>query len=104
MARRSHKRGFLVEPGNGASSPCYPIHDEEKPERIDVWSMARPIPPEAEEFMPITTEDTLAWLQQLTVVLHENRAYLTQLDSAIGDADHGINMDRGFKAVAEKLA
>jgi dihydroxyacetone kinase-like protein len=35
--------------------------------------------------------------------LQENREYLTQLDSAIGDADHGINMDRGFKAVAEKL-
>src|SRR5258708_287442 len=54
--------------------------------------------------MPITTEDTLHWLRQLAQVLRENRDYLTQLDSAIGDADHGINMDRGFKAVAEKLA
>lgn len=53
--------------------------------------------------MPITTEDTLRWLQQLAHVLHENRDYLTQLDSAIGDADHGINMDRGFRAVTEKL-
>src|SRR5712671_4475227 len=53
--------------------------------------------------MPITTEDTVRWLQQLANVLHENREYLTQLDSAIGDADHGINMDRGFKAVSEKL-
>lgn len=53
--------------------------------------------------MPITTEDTLQWLQQLALVLHENRDYLTQLDSAIGDADHGTNMDRGFKAVSEKL-
>jgi dihydroxyacetone kinase-like protein len=53
--------------------------------------------------MPITTEDTLHWLQQLAVVLHANRDYLTQLDSAIGDADHGTNMDRGFKAVTEKL-
>src|SRR6266496_2331234 len=53
--------------------------------------------------MPITTEDTLRWLQQLVHVLHENRDYLTQLDSAIGDADHGINMDRGFKAVSDKL-
>jgi len=56
-----------------------------------------------EETMPITTEDTLRWLQQLAHVLHENRDYLTQLDSAIGDADHGINMDRGFKAVNDKL-
>jgi phosphoenolpyruvate---glycerone phosphotransferase subunit DhaL len=53
--------------------------------------------------MPITTEDTVRWLQQLAHVLHENRDYLTQLDSAIGDADHGINMDRGFKAVIDKL-
>ncbi len=53
--------------------------------------------------MPITTEDTLRWLGQLAHVLHENRDYLTQLDSPIGDADHGINMDRGFKAVTDKL-
>jgi phosphoenolpyruvate---glycerone phosphotransferase subunit DhaL len=56
-----------------------------------------------EEIMPITTEDTLRWLKQLAQALHENRDYLTQLDSPIGDADHGINMDRGFKAVTEKL-
>ena len=36
--------------------------------------------------------------------LHERREELTQLDSAIGDADHGINMDRGFTAVRGKLA
>lgn len=56
-----------------------------------------------EEAMPITTEDTLRWLQHLAHTLHENRDYLTQLDSAIGDADHGINMDRGFKAVLDKI-
>src|SRR5438876_11078696 len=53
--------------------------------------------------MPITTEDTLRWLHQLAIVLHENRDFLTQLDSSIGDADHGINMDRGFQAVLDKL-
>src|SRR5207244_1995771 len=57
----------------------------------------------SEETMQITTEDTLRWLGQLAHVLHENRDYLTQLDSPIGDADHGINMDRGFKAVTDKL-
>src|SRR5262249_49966305 len=57
----------------------------------------------AEETMPITTEDTLRWLYQVAVVLHENREFLTQLDSPIGDADHGINMDRGFQAVIDKL-
>jgi phosphoenolpyruvate---glycerone phosphotransferase subunit DhaL len=56
-----------------------------------------------EETMPITTEDTVRWIQQVALVLHENREYLTQLDSPIGDADHGINMDRGFKAVMDKL-
>ena len=56
-----------------------------------------------EETMPITTEDTVNWLRQLAQVLHENRDYLTQLDSPIGDADHDINMDRGFKAVMDKL-
>ena len=34
--------------------------------------------------------------------LHEQRDYLTQLDAAIGDADHGTNMDRGFTGVVEK--
>ena len=54
--------------------------------------------------MSMTTEDVLRWLQQLAQVLQENREYLTQLDAAIGDADHGANMDRGFKAVSTKLA
>jgi dihydroxyacetone kinase-like protein len=53
--------------------------------------------------MPITTEDMVRWIHQVAMVLHENRDYLTQLDSPIGDADHGINMDRGFKAVIDKL-
>ena len=53
--------------------------------------------------MPITTEDILHWLSRLAQVLREQRDYLTQLDSAIGDADHGINMERGFKAVVGKI-
>lgn len=51
----------------------------------------------------MTNEDTLRWLGRVVDVLHENRDYLTQLDSAIGDADHGINMDRGFTAVRDKF-
>jgi dihydroxyacetone kinase-like protein len=35
--------------------------------------------------------------------MDENKSYLTELDSPIGDADHGINMNRGFKKVMEKL-
>ena len=52
----------------------------------------------------MTNEDVLRWIERIADVLHEQAAYLTQLDSPIGDADHGVNMDRGFKAVREKLA
>jgi phosphoenolpyruvate---glycerone phosphotransferase subunit DhaL len=45
----------------------------------------------------------IAWLQRAGAALHEQREYLTGLDAAIGDADHGTNMDRGFKAVLDKL-
>jgi len=51
----------------------------------------------------MTNEDTLHWLERIADVLRENAAYLTQLDSAIGDADHGVNMDRGFQAVRAKF-
>jgi len=53
--------------------------------------------------MTITRDDVLAWLKAYAAALAENRDYLTELDSAIGDADHGQNMDRGFKAVLAKL-
>jgi len=51
----------------------------------------------------MTNEDVLHWLERTADVLQENRTYLTDLDSAIGDADHGINMDRGFSAVRKKI-
>jgi dihydroxyacetone kinase-like protein len=51
----------------------------------------------------LTPDDVVAWLTLAGQVLRENKAYLTDLDSAIGDADHGINMDRGFQAVLAKL-
>src|SRR5947209_1987736 len=43
------------------------------------------------------------WLETAAASLHEQRDYLTQLDAAIGDADHGANMTRGFAAVEAKL-
>lgn len=43
------------------------------------------------------------WLEAAAVMIREQREYLTQLDAAIGDADHGTNMDRGFTAVVAKL-
>lgn len=51
----------------------------------------------------ISKEEILAWLHRYREVLAENKEYLTDLDAAIGDADHGINMDRGFGAVEKKL-
>ncbi len=44
------------------------------------------------------------WLDGAARVLAEQRAYLTDLDAAIGDADHGVNMDRGFQAAVAKVA
>jgi phosphoenolpyruvate---glycerone phosphotransferase subunit DhaL len=45
-----------------------------------------------------------AWLGEVATRLEAERDFLTQLDAAIGDADHGINMHRGFTAVMRKLA
>jgi dihydroxyacetone kinase-like protein len=44
-----------------------------------------------------------SWLAASAAAIREQRDYLTQLDAAIGDADHGANMDRGFTAVLERL-
>jgi dihydroxyacetone kinase-like protein len=52
----------------------------------------------------VSLERLLAWLRALTSVFVQARDELTGLDAAIGDADHGINMDRGFAAVAADLA
>ncbi|MBX7251171.1 MAG: dihydroxyacetone kinase ADP-binding subunit DhaL [Candidatus Promineofilum sp.] len=51
----------------------------------------------------VTKEQVVRWLEATAAVLEANKGYLTDLDSAIGDADHGTNMDRGFKKVMEKL-
>ena len=53
--------------------------------------------------MAISRQDVLDWITAVAAVLDENKDHLTQLDSAIGDADHGMNMSRGFRAVLGKL-
>ena len=53
--------------------------------------------------MTVTKNQIVTWLEKTADVLIANKEYLTELDSAIGDADHGINMDRGFRKVNEKL-
>lgn len=54
--------------------------------------------------MAVGKQAVLRWMEALQRVYSENRELLTELDSAIGDADHGINMDRGFNAVKAELA
>src|ERR1700756_396661 len=44
-----------------------------------------------------------AWIREYARVIGENAQFLTDLDAAIGDADHGINMARGMTAVLEAL-
>jgi phosphoenolpyruvate---glycerone phosphotransferase subunit DhaL len=44
-----------------------------------------------------------AWLRATAVRIHEQAPALTKLDQAIGDGDHGINLDRGFGAVVKAL-
>ena len=53
--------------------------------------------------MSVNRDDALEWIKGCANVLGENREYLIDLDAAIGDADHGANMDRGFKAVMTKM-
>lgn len=43
------------------------------------------------------------WMRRFADVIHDNAGLLTELDSAIGDADHGSNMDRGMSAVVAVL-
>jgi len=43
------------------------------------------------------------WIRGSAAALHAERDFLTQLDAAIGDADHGVNMDRGFTNALDRL-
>ncbi|NJM70858.1 MAG: dihydroxyacetone kinase subunit L [Scytonema sp. RU_4_4] len=52
----------------------------------------------------VTKEEILRWLQTFAAQIEQNKDYLTQLDAAIGDADHGINMHRGFKKAIAQLS
>lgn len=48
-------------------------------------------------------ETLLKTIAEIAKKIEAEKEYLTELDTAIGDGDHGINMARGFKAVEEKL-
>jgi phosphoenolpyruvate---glycerone phosphotransferase subunit DhaL len=51
----------------------------------------------------ISHDDVVGWISAFAETIAENKEYLTALDAAIGDADHGINMNRGMQAVMAKL-
>ncbi|AYF97483.1 dihydroxyacetone kinase subunit DhaL [Protaetiibacter intestinalis] len=51
----------------------------------------------------LTIDRLVEWLAAFRDAVTEQRAWLTELDSAIGDADHGANMARGMAAVMDKL-
>jgi dihydroxyacetone kinase-like protein len=50
-----------------------------------------------------TTADLDAWVRRFAALVSENKDYLTELDAAIGDADHGSNLDRGMTAAVAAL-
>lgn len=53
--------------------------------------------------MELAKSQIIEWLEKLAESFNQHQAFLTELDTAIGDADHGLNMQRGFSKVLEKL-
>ncbi|MDX4945758.1 MULTISPECIES: dihydroxyacetone kinase subunit DhaL [Providencia] len=53
--------------------------------------------------MNLTQQQIYHWLIQCSQTFAQKQNNLTELDTAIGDGDHGLNMNRGFQKVAEKL-
>lgn len=51
----------------------------------------------------LTIQSAQDWMVKANEYMQENKTYLTELDQAIGDSDHGINMSRGFQEVVKKL-
>ena len=53
--------------------------------------------------MSLNREQIVSWLYRCGEIFSKESDYLTGLDREIGDADHGLNMHRGFSKVVEKL-
>jgi phosphoenolpyruvate---glycerone phosphotransferase subunit DhaL len=53
--------------------------------------------------LSVSYDDAVGLVRAFAAVVAENKEYLTELDSAIGDADHGINMNRGMQAALEAV-
>jgi phosphoenolpyruvate---glycerone phosphotransferase subunit DhaL len=53
--------------------------------------------------VPVTRDTALDWMRRFAGEMEEHRQELVRLDTAIGDGDHGTNMDRGMRKALEKL-
>ena len=53
--------------------------------------------------MSLGHDDVVRWIRAFAAEVSANKEQLTQLDAAVGDGDHGINMDRGMSAVLAKV-
>src|SRR5216117_1916406 len=53
--------------------------------------------------MSLGHDDVVRWIRAFAAEVGANKEYLTQLDAAVGDGDHGINMQRGMSAVLGKI-
>ena len=53
--------------------------------------------------MSLGHDDVVRWIRAFAAEVSANKEQLTQLDAAVGDGDHGINMDRGMSAVVAKV-
>jgi dihydroxyacetone kinase-like protein len=53
--------------------------------------------------MEYKSNDVVNILNKISEKICQNKDYLTELDAATGDADHGVNMEKGFKALSEKI-
>jgi dihydroxyacetone kinase-like protein len=51
----------------------------------------------------VTSQNITTWLSKAAALFEEQEQHLTTLDAAIGDADHGINLNRGFSKVRAQL-
>jgi len=67
---------------------------------LDSFDLAR----KEENIMAVDSAQLIKIINHMAQYIEENKDFLTELDAAIGDADHGINMAKGFKAVSEKIS
>ena len=53
--------------------------------------------------MGLTVKNVVEWINKFAAKIEQNKQFLSDLDTAIGDGDHGFNMSRGMIAVSQKL-